>query len=221
MSFFGVSVGGGILANLRHVLGAKFKRRGRRSWQRYFEKEVLPEYSEILEKNAKAFANEGGRSGELSRSIYIGRGGRGRGVAAVSINVKGPAATYAKITNSGGVIRAKNVKNLTIPLTSWQNSLGQKIKRLSEIPDHRTFLIKRDNAKLVMYKEGGTLMTSKYGNTYIKKGTGRVYPIFLLRKATTIKGTHWADRAYDKSKKEFNAIMLKAFERWTKEFGKA
>jgi len=214
------SIGGNILRNLRHILGAKFKKGGRKSWQKHFEKKVLPEYAKILESNAKAYANEGGKSGTMADGVYIGRGGRGRGNPSVSIHVKGPAAEYARIVNFGGVIRAKNVKNLTIPLDLWVNPFGQKKQALKDIPDHRTFLLKRGGAKYVMYKEGGTLITSKKGNQYIKKGTeSMIYPIFLLKKAHTIKGNHWADRAYDKSRKNFRSIVSKAFDEWSRDLG--
>ena len=110
------------------------------------------------------------------------RSGKGVGSIAKSIDIKHKNTIdsvtgyiggkhYLRIHEYGGVIKAKNVRYLTIPLKAALNSNGTtKKKSARQWPN--TFVAKSKKGNLIIFQ---------------KQGRGRIVPLYVLKEKVTIK----------------------------------
>lgn len=191
-----------------------------------FQKKVMPKYSKILERNAKKEAKKVSRSGDLVRGIYVTGGKTGR--QGVALRVKGPARKYARILNSGGVIRAKD-KLLTEPTKINMDRKGRIKKGIWQLPKKQTFTITpkygfwsqeiRPGEKVVFRKDKDTVLKrffrrrTRGTDGKLRKTPAKVKAVFILRKIKFIQATHWADNAHKQSLKELHTLMIKTLGR--------
>lgn len=116
------------------------------------------------------------RSGNLAQSVLFDVDKTSNGLTLKVMS----NAPQARIQETGGVIKAKNSKYLTIPLKAAKTSAGVLKKRAREYKD--AFVIK-----------------SKAGNLLIvipkSKGSKEIIPLFVLKKSVKLEASHWASDA--------------------------
>lgn len=195
------------------------------TYQKHFNKIVLPEYIDVLKKYGQFEAQKISRTGELQSNVITGRGKATRGYPSVWLGASGPAAKYASIINEGGWQKKKK-KYLTIPLNAAKDAnTGAKIKSVREYPSDTTFLMVPTNAsawgrlagQLVLFEKHKTFPSGKPRGTgdAFKRGSStargngskgsyfhKIIPIFIYATENYVKPTHWATNALKRSKVE-------------------
>jgi len=192
-------------AYVKKIGGATF---GSDRLEKVFYHEVFLPYGDILLRNAKREASKISRTGELASSLKVTGGQSGR--FGVGLAIVGPAAKYGMIINKGGVIHATN-KLLTIPFPAALNpATNQKIKPLSAYPSKltfqrtyansgRTIVYLKDFSTSRIYPPRRRVRNSK--NKLVRPQPG-IRPLFELKEEHYVPATHWADKAYEASRKE-------------------
>lgn len=183
------------------------------AWKKVFKRSVLPKYEAFLKKAAKERARE--VSKRMSKSVFIGKGGAGRGTLARSIRVRGEPSKYAKIFEYGGTIRPKNHQYLTVPVGVNRKADGSKKKRNTDLPEYRTFTIvpKKTGIKTVFYKQGGRKTTSRTGKTYIKNPS-RIQPYFHLVEQVEILPRRWASKAIQDARAKIHPYIRQSMDKF-------
>ncbi len=135
------------------------------------------------------------RSGDFARSI-VSEPIEDRG-AQVSGRT-GSNLEYAQIQERGGEIRAKNVRNLTIPLEAFMTGRG----------------LARGAAHSVIASPGNYGFDGTFFSHHIlfgKRGEEAV-PLFALKPSVTLPARPWAQPALDEIKPSFEAAMRSALQ---------
>ena len=215
----GAIVGAQKLQQIIHLIEYEwaFGKGDRAAWRKTFKKKVLPRYERFLKKAARKEARK--ISKRMSKGVFIGHGGMGKGVESRSIHVKGEGAKYAKIFEHGGAIRAKNAENLTQPLSFAQKKDGSKKKSLRQYSDARTFTIvpksmgKLTGQKVVFFKQGGREVVSRTGKKYIKNPSS-IRPLFKLVPTMQIRPRYWATNAVAQARSQIHPYIQTAMDRF-------
>jgi hypothetical protein len=143
----------------------------------------------MMKESARSMKKSGRTTSQLMRNIgmqvVVGSGstliklGTGTGVGCRK-DVK-----YARIQDEGGIIKAKNIKYLTIPFPGVKGT--------------------SDN-----YRGNSFVFKSKAGNLIIATKTGKgqkLKPLFLLKKQVTIPASQWFTRPLNIRKPALSVMM--------------
>ena len=132
------------------------------------------------------------RSGALVEAIAGSVQVKGTTFEDIQGSIGAPGIPYARIQETGGTIRAKNVKFLTIPLPAALNANGTPImKSARDWPN--TFVAKTKAGNLVIFQKRGATIVP----LYVLKTQVTIPPRLNMRTSLDAGLTYLVDRAMD------------------------
>ena len=132
------------------------------------------------------------RSGALVAAIQSSVTVTGATFEAVQGSIGAPGIIYAKIQETGGTIKAKNAKFLTIPLKAALNANGTPImKSARDWPN--TFVARSKAGNLIIFQKRGAQIVP----LYVLKPSVVIPPRLGMRKSLDAGLPYFVDRAMD------------------------
>ena len=132
------------------------------------------------------------RSGDLVAAIEGSVKVTGTTFETVQGSIGAPGIVYARIHETGGIIRAKNVKFLTIPLKAALNANGTPIMESArDWPN--TFCAKSRAGNLIIFQKRGAQIVP----LYVLKSSVKIPPRLNMRTSLDAGLPYFVDKAMD------------------------